>query len=109
MKFLLLSVLLIVFDRNSFAQLTQGDPRCPVDYAYDLSIFYPHESDCRKFYQCAEYGQLKEKICEHGMEFNRVENVSVNNFVYVNLVIQRRVFLIHIYSFFFCVKEMCCT
>lgn len=49
------------------------DPRCPLD---GTLIYFPHEYDCRLFYQCNAAGEAMLHECETGLEFHPIYLVS---------------------------------
>lgn len=52
------------------------DPRCPAQSINEQAIYYSHESDCTKFYQCRADGELILLECPPGLHFNPRINVS---------------------------------
>lgn len=49
------------------------DPRCPLDGS---QIYFPHEYDCRLFYQCNAAGDAIVYECEPQLEFHPIYLVS---------------------------------
>lgn len=48
----------------------QRDRRCPLHFDNQKIVFYPHESDCTRYYLCAENGTLVDLECPRGLEFD---------------------------------------
>lgn len=55
------------------------DPRCPLDGS---QIYFPHETDCRLFYQCNAAGDALLYECEPGLEFHPTYLVSTKIFLF---------------------------
>lgn len=51
------------------------DPRCP-EQDDGQTIFYPHDTSCKKFYTCLPDGELAEMDCADGLIFDSELQVS---------------------------------
>lgn len=48
----------------------ERDRRCPLHFDNRKIAFYPHETDCTRYYICAENGTLVDFACPNGLEFD---------------------------------------
>ena len=55
------------------------DPRCPLQDENQIeAVFYPHETDCEKYYACGQASELIELSCQEGLTFDAELNVNYN-------------------------------
>lgn len=48
----------------------QRNQRCPLHFDSQRLVSYPHETDCNRYYLCAENGTLAAMQCPNELEFD---------------------------------------